>query len=118
MEKRLCPECETPLLGRADKKFCSDQCRNNWHNRQNRDDTLVVRNINNILRRNRRILQDLNVKDKTPVKRKKMADKGFDWRYVTEQFSTKSGRTYSFCYDMGYVPLDDDTVLIVVREEH
>ena len=35
--KKQCPECEDPIIGRTDKKFCSDGCRNSYNNRVNKD---------------------------------------------------------------------------------
>ena len=45
---RKCPECGDKIIGRVDKKFCSDQCRNTYNNRLNSDASNTVRNINNI----------------------------------------------------------------------
>jgi hypothetical protein len=115
-EKRFCLECEEPILGRADKKFCSDQCRNAHHNRENRDTVNTVRNINNILRKNRRILESVNTREKAIVKRKTLGEKGYDFRYFTEAFTSRSGKSYQFCYDLGMLMLDADTVMIVRRE--
>ncbi|MBC7863150.1 MAG: DUF2116 family Zn-ribbon domain-containing protein, partial [Bacteroidia bacterium] len=42
---KKCPECGESYLGRVDKKFCSDQCRNTYNNRHNADGTNQVRNI-------------------------------------------------------------------------
>ena len=71
-----CLECGDKLIGRADKKFCSDQCRNAYNNRNNSDANNLVRNINNTLRKNRRILVELNPKDKTKTSRDKLLSKG------------------------------------------
>ena len=65
--KRKCEECGDEFVGRADKKFCSDQCRSAFNNRLNKDATNFMRNINNILRKNRRILAELNPSGKTTV---------------------------------------------------
>ncbi len=59
MTVKNCLACERPIKGRTDKKFCDDSCRNNYNNRLNSDATPLIRNINNILRKNRRILLDL-----------------------------------------------------------
>jgi len=67
MEPRKCQECAQLLKGRKDQKFCSDYCRNTFNNRLNEDATNYVRRINNILRKNRRILASLNPKGKTTV---------------------------------------------------
>ncbi len=32
--QRHCTECGQRLAGRSDKKFCNDQCRTAWHNKQ------------------------------------------------------------------------------------
>ncbi|MDB5137340.1 MAG: hypothetical protein JWP37_3943 [Mucilaginibacter sp.] len=77
----------------------------------------MVRNINNVLRRNRRILEELNPSGKTKTTRKKLAAKGFDFDYLTSIYQTQSGKTYHFCYEYGYLPLDGDEVLLVKREE-
>ena len=59
MEK-TCPECGTKIIGREDKKFCCDGCRNTYNNRNNKDAINLIRNTNNALRKNWRILEELN----------------------------------------------------------
>lgn len=115
-EERKCLECDAKLYGRADQKFCSDQCRNAYNNRQNSDANNLVRNINNTLRRNRRILSEFSPKEKAKIDREKLVQKGFSFNYFTHQYETKNGAVYFFCYEMGYLPLNDDEVLIVRRE--
>ena len=114
--ERLCLDCNQPIHGRADKKFCDDQCRSNYNNQLNSDSHNLVRNINNILRRNRRILQQLNPTGKTKTSRKKMNTLGFNFNYFTGIYQTKAGTTYNFCYDYGYLVLSEEEVLIVKRE--
>ena len=76
---RVCPECGDRIIGRSDKKFCSDQCRNTYNNKLNSDATNTVRNINNILRKNRRVLESLNKQSgKTMVTRETMLTNGFN----------------------------------------
>ncbi len=117
MEERLCPECGTPLRGRLDKKFCSDMCRNNFNNKINSDANNLVRNINNILRKNRRILQELLTGEKTTVSRQKLLDKGFNFAYHTNSHVTRNNHTYLFFYEFGYFLLDNGMVLIVKRNQ-
>lgn len=116
MEKRLCPECGEPITGRVDKKFCSDLCRNAFNNKVNSDSTNYVRNINNILRKNRRILEDLLQGDKITLPRQKLIDKGFNFKYITNQSLTKNNHTYFFCYEFGFLPLENDLILIVKKK--
>lgn len=117
IEERLCLDCGEVLHGRADKKFCNDQCRNNYNNQLNSSSYNLVRNINNVLRRNRRILEELNPSGKTKTTRKKLTSKGFDFDYLTSVYQTQNGKVYHFCYEYGYLPLDGDEILLVKREE-
>jgi hypothetical protein len=116
MEKK-CQECGEKIKGRADKKFCSDQCRISYNNRLNSDETNLVRNVNNTLRKNRRILQELNPQGKTRVSREKLNEKGFDFNYFTSQYVTKEGSVYHFCYEQGYLALEKNWYLLVTRKE-
>jgi len=116
MEKRKCLECKELITGRSDKKFCSDQCRNLYNNRQNSDSTNLVRNINNSLRKNRRVLQELNPTDKAKVHKDKMLEKGFNFNFFTSTYTTKKGATYYFCYEYGYLQLDDGFYFLVINK--
>jgi vacuolar-type H+-ATPase subunit B/Vma2 len=70
--QRSCPECGEKIVGRIDKKFCSDGCRNAYNNRVNKDSKNLIRNINNRLRKNWRILEALNPDQKTKTTRTKL----------------------------------------------
>ena len=118
MEKRYCIECEEPIFGRLDKKFCSDQCRSMYHNKMKSDCTNFMRNVNNILRKNRRILLELNPTGKTKIHQSILSKKGFHFQYFTNEFITKSGNIYRFCYDQGYLQLKDEFVALVVRNNY
>jgi len=115
-EEKVCLECGGKIVGRADKKFCSDQCRVSYNNRINSDKTNYVRNVNNILGKNGRILAELNPTGKTKVNRNKLSIKGFDFSYHTDSYRTKEGAYYRYCYEQGYLEIDPKTVLIVKKE--
>lgn len=117
MEEKNCLECENKMFGRHDKKFCSDQCRNIYNNRMNSDSNNYIRNVNNILRKNRRIMVKLNPNDKTKVPGTRLREKGFDFNYHTNTYTTKAGATYYFCYEYGYLALDKDYYALVKRQE-
>lgn len=117
MTERKCLECGTKLLGRVDQKYCTDHCRNAYNNRLNRDSKNLMRNINNKLRKNYRILGSFPLKEgKAKTTKMRLLDKGFDFEYITNLYTTKKGSTYYFVYDMGYLPLDNDYYMIVKRE--
>ena len=113
--ERFCPECGDKILGRADKKFCSDACRNAHNNELNKDSKNLVRNINNRLRKNYRILETLNSADKTKTTKERMLRMGFSFDYFTGIYTTKTGSVYYYLYDQGYLPLDNDFYLLVKK---
>jgi len=115
--KRTCPECGEPIVGRTDKVFCSDQCRNTYNNKQNRDSTNYMRKVNGILRRNRQILHDLVPEDKHTVHKDTLVKKGFDFSFFTNIYTTKTGKVYYFCYEMGYLPIENEFFSLVRRDK-
>lgn len=115
MLTKNCLECNEPFKGRADKKFCSDYCRNAYNNRINKDGKNLIRNTNNRLRKNWRILEELNPNDKCKVSKNKLIAKGFDFNLFTSIYKTKTGNVYYFCYNQGYLPLPDDFYALVKR---
>lgn len=116
MEQRKCLECDEVLRGRVDKKFCSDYCRNAYNNKVNKDSKNLIRNINNRLRKNYKVLSELNTTGKTKVTRTRMYDKGFDFNFFTSIYKTKTGNIYFYIYDQGYLPLENDYFLLIKRD--
>ncbi|PXY40040.1 hypothetical protein DMB65_14725 [Flavobacterium cheongpyeongense] len=113
---KTCLECSEKIVGREDKKFCSDSCRNAYNNKINKDSTNFMRNVNNKLRKNYRILCELNSEGKSKATREKMLNKGFDFDFFTNILQTKTGNTYYFLYDQGYRSLDNDYFMLVKKE--
>jgi len=118
MEIRECLECQMKLSGRKDQKFCSDQCRNTFNNRQNEDANKYVRRINNILRKNRRVLAQLNPEGKKTVDGIRLAEEGFNFHYYTNIYTTKTGSKYYFCYEQGYLKVDSDKYMLVQKQDY
>jgi hypothetical protein len=116
MTLKNCLACNKPIKGRIDKKFCDDSCRNNYNNRLNNYSIPIVRNINNILRRNRRILEKLlssAENEEVIIERKELTEKGFQFEYVTELFHPDRITQYYYCYEYGYRFIDDEKVMAV-----
>lgn len=111
-----CPECGDPIIGRVDKKFCSDICRANYHNRINREDTMILKKVNAILRKNRNILKSLNPEGKTTIRIDYLLAKGFNFNFYTHIYTTKKGDSYYFVYEYGYLKIKND-YYVLVREE-
>lgn len=113
---KTCLECGEKIVGREDKKFCSDGCRNSYNNKMNKDHTNLMRNINNKLRKNYRVLAELNPEGKTKTNRNKLMSKGFDFELITSIYKTKTGNTYYFVYDYGYMELENEQYILVKKE--
>ena len=113
---KLCLECNEKIIGREDKKFCSDGCRNAYNNKMNKDQNNLMRNVNNKLRKNYRILCELNPDEKTKTTRTKLVSKGFDFDFFTSIYQTKTGNTYYFLYDQGYMSIENDGFVLVKKD--
>jgi predicted nucleic acid-binding Zn ribbon protein len=100
--EKKCLDCGDTLRGRADKKFCSDQCRNNYNNRQNRDSNNFVRNVHGLLRKNRRILADLYDEGKTTVHKDALYAMGYNFSFFTHIIESPGGARFQYCYEYGF----------------
>lgn len=116
MEQRQCKQCKVKIQGRADKQFCSDYCRNAYNNEQNKVSNKLIRNTNNALKRNWRILEELNPKDKCTVHKNKLVEQNFNFNYFTSIYTTKKGTIYYFVYNQGYLALDNNFYMLVKRD--
>ncbi|WP_398455267.1 hypothetical protein AB3466_02245 [Sphingobacterium thalpophilum] len=115
--ERTCLECGQTVRGRSDKRFCDDSCRNAYNNKLNSDQTNLVRNVNNILRKNRRILlETLNGEGMVKVQQEKLKRKGFDFKFHTHTYVNSKGQVYNFIYEMGYLILENNWILPVRKK--
>jgi hypothetical protein len=48
----------------------------------------------------------------------KLVDSGLNFDYYTNVYKTRTGKTYFFCYDQGYLELEDDFFALVVKENY
>ncbi len=118
MKKNVCLECGEEIKGRADKKFCDDNCRNNHNNKLNSEGNNLVRNVNNILRKNRRTLKSiLKREEHVNVSRQKLVDQQFNFKYYTNRVDTKNNTTYFYCYEFGYRLLENNYIMVVKQSE-
>lgn len=115
--QQKCLECNETLVGRIDKKFCSDQCRNTFNNRSKRSVTNYMRRVDGILKKNRRILDGLVPQDKYTAHKDMLTKRGFNFEFFTNTYTTKTGKVYYFCYEMGYLPLDNNFYAVVRRSD-
>ena len=117
---KTCQACNKSIRGRTDKKFCDDYCRNAFNNKIKADSNNTVRNINNALRKNRRILQELLPINEKMIKTnmEKLLERGFLFKYITHTYTNPKGNVYNFCFEYGYLPLENNSFLIVKQKEN
>ncbi|MGB7527672.1 hypothetical protein [Sphingobacterium cellulitidis] len=118
MDHRNCKECEQPIKGRTDKRFCNDNCRNAFNNRENSKEYNILKKINTQLRKNRKILSNLLAEEKMiKISKNKLLGEGFSMVYHTHRILTTKGQQYIFCYEYGYLEIGQDYILIVKSKE-
>jgi hypothetical protein len=120
-EIKKCLFCDKPVRGRTDKKFCHDACRNSYNNQQKAKANYsgYIRNINNTLLKNRKILEGILPANEETAKasQDKLVQKGYVFKYHTHSYTNHRGNAYYYCYDYGYLPLENNWYLIVRRKE-
>lgn len=118
-QTKTCLQCERTLKGRSDKKFCDDYCRATYNNELKGAANNYMRNVNNALGKNRRILESLIPagEQKVKIKLDKLLHQGFQFKYCTHIYTNHKGNAYQFCYEYGYLPLENNWYLVVKRDE-
>ena len=107
-----CLECSEPLRGRFDKKFCGDSCRNVYNNRVNGNVNNYVRNVNNVLRKNRRILDSLFKMGDKQIHKGILIEMDFNFQYFTHKKINRESTTYCI-YDYEYTTKDKSKFVMI-----
>lgn len=117
-DRRKCKTCGAAIKGRSDKKFCDDGCRTAYNNQIRGATDIVVRRINSVLAKNRRILKQVlpNTAKTIQINKERLLQLGFSFHYITHSLTTESSKTYYFCYEYGYLPLKNNFYLIVKQK--
>lgn len=113
--QKTCLSCSKQLRGRTDKKFCNDYCRNTFNNQLKAPANNLIRTINHILGKNRRILDSImyNGDEMIKVKKENLIEQGFLFKYATHIHINKKGSIYFFYYDYGLLSIDDENCIVI-----
>lgn len=115
-----CMNCHKPLSGRRDKKYCDNQCKAEYHNKHKTLGELYISSSQSKTRHNRRILKTLSPEGKATVRKEVLDQMGYDYRYFSGLFKTKTS-LYYLVYDYAFSPVYDKGVekaLIVQRQDY
>lgn len=78
----------------------------------------MIQQVNKVLRKNRTILKTLNPTGMSIVRKEFLLERGFNFKYFTSLYQTKDGNEYWFCYDMGYMQLEENKVRIIEHQHY
>lgn len=101
-ERHHCLECGKTVYGRPDKKFCSDECKNSWHNEEKRHDRATRRRAIAAIDRNYDILRQLLSYGATGAPLEDLTRLGFNPEAVTAVKTKTNGHPAYCCYDVQY----------------
>lgn len=117
METRHCLACHAIIRGRSDKRFCDDGCRNAYNNKLNSASNTIIRHVNAILKKNRKILEELLGEEQMlKITRDRLLARGLNLDYFTNKLCNAKGQIYCFVYEFGYLALDQDLYLLVKQK--
>lgn len=115
IERKHCEYCGKLVYGRSDKKFCDDNCRSSFNNERRVVDSKEMRNIINVLKLNRKILESIVAGgiEKVRVPKEKLIRLGYNFRYHTETNTNWKGDFYTYCFDYGFLQLENNWLLVL-----
>ena len=101
-ERAVCLECGDEIVyGRKGRKFCSEECKNTYHNRKHHHSRTVRLRILGILDRNYSVLEKLLRLDIRSVSLGDLALMGYNKEFVTSYHKVGSHDEYSV-FDIKY----------------
>lgn len=106
-----CQQCGDQLYGRADKKFCDDQCRSAYHNGLNSEANNTMRMVHRRLRSNWRLLRKYCKKSSVERKLEELTGGGFNLNVITG-IEHQNNQVIYRCYEFQYQVMESGMVRI------
>ncbi len=113
MNDRKCLECSRQLNGRADQKFCGDQCRSAYNNKNSLENNTLIHSVNRILKKNHSILTMLHVMGKNSATKADLQRKGYRFDFYTSTSISRNNKVCYFCYNHGFKELEHNKLVLV-----
>ncbi|NJL76582.1 MAG: hypothetical protein HC892_17760 [Saprospiraceae bacterium] len=113
-----CIQCGQKMTGRADKKYCSDDCKNKYHQTYQTGAKSEVAQVDKILHRNRQILATImgEKRNKFTLARLDLDAMGFNFKYITGIYTNSQGKLYHYVYDFAWMEFSSQEVMIVRKK--
>jgi predicted nucleic acid-binding Zn ribbon protein len=114
MKTKECKCCGSTFEGRSNKKFCSTNCKNDFHNENYRNQNFILYKLDKILHKNRAVLLDMyTIYRSSPINLDILKARGFHPNYHTHIFNSPLGEKYTMIYDVGFKNYFDNQIQIV-----
>lgn len=97
-----CPVCGIVFQGRSDKIFCSEKCKNRFHNNRNKKESRSRSRIIRALERNYSILTSLILDEKKEAEVSDLSLQGFNKNLVTGYNYGPGDKVCMRCFDIKY----------------
>ena len=99
-----CKNCNKPLEGRSDKKYCDNYCKSAYQyiNEKENQSNFYLK-VDKQLKSNRKILKTYNKAGKSTVRAEELLKEGFNPNYFTHYWKNQKGDVYLFCYEYGFL---------------
>lgn len=110
---KQCLECNERILGRSDKKFCSDACRSSFHNQKKEQPRPDLSQYQLMV--NHRLLNFLFATRKkwgNSLSIQPLLTLGFNPNVFTSCYE-QNGKEYRFCYEYAYCVNNGELELLV-----
>ena len=100
--EQCCLECGKELYGRRDKKFCSLNCKNTFHNRIEQQSKKIRNSTVRVLEENYKILDDLLKDGIRSICIEELEDAGYRSAAITGFLTSGRGHYEMSCFDIRF----------------
>ena len=115
---RECPECNGPVAGRKDKRFCSNYCRVAFHNSRRDADPSDFLRIRDALLRNRGVLKTLYMKGVRATTVSELKSLQFSFKYFTAVASISRKARLTQYFDFALLTEGEQMRILASPEIH
>ena len=98
MEK-TCLTCNSKFTGRADKKYCNEACKNDYHNQKSSGKSVNGKQQFLLAKRNHGILSRIEAAGIDQIGIKELEVCGFNFEGITGMKNPASGTPRLYCFD-------------------
>ncbi|MEL6636527.1 MAG: hypothetical protein AAFR05_07235 [Bacteroidota bacterium] len=116
MNKKACPICAKPIVGRSDKKFCSLACKNKFHHPAQNQQGNLVKTVNRFLLQNFQIMEGIfreEKKNKLMIPRMVLDQMGFHFNYCTGCYLNRQGKLYHYVYNYAWMAFSNQELMLL-----